>query len=310
VHFRKLVASAAIPVVAFAVTGCGGPAVTPKPSSAIDCMGSVQLKNPPKLTLSTDDPATAPWWGGDPSYQFPNEPASGSGWTGGEPYSMEGFEGGVAYSLGNAMGFEYDEIDWVANGGPAETYASGAKPYEFLISHVPVRTDRETQVDFSQSYFESQQSVVALDSNALASAKSVADLKSHHLGAVAQSSSAAVIDTVVKPTTEPTVYPDQPAAVAALQAGEIDGLVIDVQTAHYLTEGWHEAAEAPPPIANAEVVGQFPRSAWVDRFAIVLAKGSPVTACVNAAIDQIRTENFLGEYTEEYIITGDVPEFT
>jgi polar amino acid transport system substrate-binding protein len=300
-------------MVAAAVTAgacSGNPAKTPSGPSAIDCVADVTLKNPPKLTLSTDTPATAPWWGGDPSYQFPNEPASGSGWVGGEPYSMEGFEGGVSYSLGNALGFEYDQILWIPNPDPDQTYAPGAKPYDFLVAHVPVRTDRETQVDFSEPYFESQQSVVALDTNGVADVNSTAGLRTYRLGAVAETSSAVVIENVVRPSTQASAYPDQAAAIAALKSGEIDGLVIDVQTAHFLTQGWHEAAEEPPILGNGRIVGQFPRSAWVDRFVAVLEKGSPMTECVNAAIAQIRAENFLAEYTEEYIITGDVPDFT
>ncbi|MEO6349573.1 MAG: transporter substrate-binding domain-containing protein [Candidatus Limnocylindrales bacterium] len=301
----------AVVAIALPVAACSsGPAASPTPPSAISCVEAITLKNPPRLTLSTDLPATPRWWGGDPSYQFPNEPANGSGWTGGEPYSIEGFEGGVSYSLGNALGFEYDEIDWVPNDGPAEIYSDGAKAYDFLVAHVPARADRTAQVDFSETYFESQQSVVALDSNAIASATSVALLRSYRLGAVEQSSSAAVIESVVQPTTEPTVYADQPAAVAALKAGEIDGFVVDVQTAHYLTQGWHESAEEPPPLSNGTIVGQFSRNAWVDKLAVVLEKGSPMTPCVNAAIDQIRAENFLDEYTEEYIISGEVPDFT
>ena len=36
---------------------------------------TLTLKNPGRLTLSTDIPAFGPWWGGDAAEQYPNEPA-------------------------------------------------------------------------------------------------------------------------------------------------------------------------------------------------------------------------------------------
>lgn len=41
---------------------------------------ALPVRNPGRLTLSTDIPAFPPWWGGDPAVQYPNEPESGSGW--------------------------------------------------------------------------------------------------------------------------------------------------------------------------------------------------------------------------------------
>ena len=57
------------------------------------------LKNPGRLTLSTDNPAFGPWWGGDPSVD------PDSGWEFSYPPSGEGLEGGVAYAVANALGF-------------------------------------------------------------------------------------------------------------------------------------------------------------------------------------------------------------
>ena len=48
------------------------------------------LKNAGRLTLSTDNPAYPPWWGGDPDTQYPGEPEGGSGWELSDPYSGEG----------------------------------------------------------------------------------------------------------------------------------------------------------------------------------------------------------------------------
>jgi polar amino acid transport system substrate-binding protein len=309
VRFLRLLSTV---VLALPVAACSmfGPPASPSTPPALACIDSVALKHSPRLTLSTDNPASPPWWGGDPSSQFPNEPSAGSGWKGGEPYSMEGFEGGVSYSLGNALGYEYDEIDWVPSGGLAQAYAPGPKPYDFLIAHVPLRADHADAVDFSQPYFESYQSVLALESNGITAAASVADLKGYRLGAIAGSSGAALIDTVVHPTAAPTVYPDTATALGALKAKEVDGLVVDINTAFYLKDGWHEGGETPPLLPEGAIVGQFPSSVWVDQFAVVLEKGSALTPCVNAAIDQIRDENFLAEYREEYIIDGeDIPEF-
>lgn len=259
--------------------------------------------------MSTDDPALPPWFGGDPNYQFPMEPAGGSGWQVGEPYSMEGFEGGISYSLANALGFEYDEVEWAHTYNPADALAAGAKDFDVYVGHVAVSAARAENVDLSEPYYTSSQALVALAQNPIATATLVSDLREYRLGAVDGTSSEDLISAVVKPDVAATTYPNTTAATEALKSGEIDGLITDVNYALYLRDGWIYDRENK--MENAVIPGRFSRNMWTDRFAVVLEKGSAFTPCVNAAVAQIIAENFIGEYTSEYIDTnmGGVPEF-
>ena len=58
----------------------------------------------------------------------------------------------------------------------------------------------------------------------------------------------------------------------ALQNGQVDGIVVDLPTAFYMT-----AAQ----LDDGAIVGQLPAgSGTPDQFGMVLAKGSPLTTCV------------------------------
>ena len=57
-----------------------------------------------------------------------------------------------------------------------------------------------------------------------------------------------VITDVVQPTRQPAVFQRNDLAVAALKNGQVDGIVVDLPTAFYIT-----GAE----VTDAKVVGQF-----------------------------------------------------
>lgn len=305
----RLIRLLLLAVISLPVVACAADAAAPTPVRSFASAACAQnlVKHPGRLTLSTDSPALAPWWGGDPNTQYLVEPAGGSDWQVGDPYGMEGYESGVSYSLANNLGFEPDQVDWVKNDGTA--LDAGPKPFDFYIAHVPASDAIAQNVDLSQPYFESPVAVVALKGNAVSDAKSVADLKPFKLGAVDGSSGADVIGQVVQPATGTMTYPDRAAAVAALASGKIDGFVTEMNTAFYLRDGWHEDRETIP-VADASIVGRFADSVWTDKFALVLEKGSAFTACANEAIEQTRAQNFFEEYRGEYIVDdSDVPTF-
>jgi polar amino acid transport system substrate-binding protein len=82
------------------------------------------------------------------------------------------------------------------------------------------------------------------------------------------------------------VVPSNAGAVLALKTKQIDGLVVDLPTAFYVT-----AVQVP----NSKILGQFENAtgAATDRFGVVLQKGNPLTSCVNTAITSLRTSGTL-----------------
>ena len=75
---------------------------------------------------------------------------------------------------------------------------------------------------------------------------------------------------------------------------QIDGLVVDLPTAFYLS-----AVEIPKGL----IVGQLPSSGSGDQFGLLLAKGSPLTACVSQAVDAITADGSLEAITTKWLST-------
>jgi polar amino acid transport system substrate-binding protein len=284
---------------------CNSSNSAPIPSgAALTCAdGVTSYKTAGRLRLSTNDPATPPWWGGDPNEETSNMPAGQSGWAVGNPYAIEGFEGGIAYSLANSLGFESDQVDWVETSN-ADALASGAKNFDFHIAQVAQRAATDA-VDTSDPYYMSQEAVVTLNGHAVATANSVAALATYKLGAVDASAGEALVTSVIKPSAPVTTFPDLTAAIAGLKDSTVDGLVVNVNVALYMRDSWIEGDEMPAPLPEAIIVGRFATSVWSDDYVVVLPKGSALTACVNQAVDEITRQGLVDEYKSEYITSAD-----
>jgi polar amino acid transport system substrate-binding protein len=246
------------------------------------------LKEAGVLTLSTDNPAYFPWWAGT----VPD----GSDWAsfGGYPPSGEGFEGAIAYAIAEELGFTPDQVKWIAQAAFGLAYAPGEKDFDFHLGQVETLPERAEAVDFSDSYFEVQQAIVALNGNPINDVTSIAELRDHRLGAMTNTTSFLILEQVVQPNTEVKVYDDNTVGKTALQNGQIDGLVVDTPTAFYIRDAELEDFDTPEP--EGAVVGQIMTDA-PGNFGAVLDKDSPLTACVNEAIAAIKAS---GEYQQIY----------
>jgi polar amino acid transport system substrate-binding protein len=144
------------------------------------------------------------------------------------------------------------------------------------------------------------QAVVALKNDKAAKAASVADLKKVKLGAQVGTTSLSYIQDVVAPEQQPSVFDDTNAAKAALNNGQIDGIVVDLPTAFYLT-----AAE----IENSVVVGQFPaQGGKAEEFGLLFEKGSPLVSCVDTALAALKSSGKLQQIQDEWLSQKtDVP---
>ena len=260
--------------------------LTPSASPDACAKASLKLTTAGKLTIGTDNPAYPPY------FQIPDGTAT-KPWELGDPTNGQGFESAFAYALADKLGFTKDEVAWIVV--PFDnSFAPGTKTFDLDINQVSYKPDRAQAVDLSDGYYTLNQSVVALKANALAGAKSIADLKAYKFGAQAGTTSLDTINTVIAPTTAAKVYSSNDDAIAGLKAKQIDGLVVDLPTAFYVT-----AAQ----VENSVIVGQFapPTGAEAEHFSVVLAKGSPLTACVNTAIASLKTDGKLDAITKEWL---------
>jgi polar amino acid transport system substrate-binding protein len=179
---------------------------------------SLEVVNAGRLTIGTDNPAYPPWFeGGSESDDWElNDPATGAG-----------YESAVAYLVAEQLGFLEDQVDWIAVPFN-QIFRPGAKSFDFAINQVSYTSKRDQAVDFSASYYDANQAVVSVAGSSIEGATTVADLADARLGAPVGTTSYQTIVDVVQPSKEPRVYDDLNAAVSALNAGQVDGVVVDL----------------------------------------------------------------------------------
>ena len=254
------------------------------PSADACAKDSLTLTTAGKLTIGTDNPAYPPY------YQIPDGTATAP-WELGDPTNGQGFESAFAYALADKLGFAKGDVVWTVV--PFDnSFAPGPKKFDIDVNQVSFTTDRAQAVDLSDGYYTLNQSVVALKANGLAAVTSIAGMKGFKFGAQVGTTSLDTINNTIAPTAAAKVYNTNDDAIAGLKAKQIDGLVVDLPTAFYVT-----AAQ----VDNSVIVGQFPAPTGADaeHFSVVLAKGSPLTACVNGAIAAMKTDGSLDSITKE-----------
>ena len=231
-----------------------------------------------KLTIATGNPAYEPWVVGD------------------APESKEGFEAAVAYGVAAERGVSDENVVWVRTGFD-EAIQPGAKNFDFNLQQFSITDERKQTVSFSDPYYTTNQAVVGFADSPVAGATSTADLKGLKFGAQAGTTSLDFITNVIKPDTEPFVYDDNAGAKAALEAKQIDAIVLDLPTAFYVS-----AVE----IEGSKVIGQFPATDGVaaDQFGMVFDLGNPLVECVNEALSRMRDLTAeLATFEEEWLST-------
>ena len=284
---RLLLALALTLALAVAAAGCGGDddeSAGGETTAAASCeRDSLQLVEPGKLTIGTDNPAYPPWFGGGTP--------EGSDWELNDPSTGKGFESAVAYAVAEELGFERAEVEWIVVPFN-QAFRPGEKSFDFDINQVSVTEERDRAVDFSDSYYDVNQALVAVDGTPIADADSTDDLKEYQLGAQVGTTSLAYIEENIEPTKEPRVYDTSNDVISAINAQQIDGIVVDLPTAFYIV-----AAE----MDNGVIVGQFPSVGGQEHFGMVFEEGNQLRECVNEALQTLTDDGTLDEIQQEWL---------
>jgi polar amino acid transport system substrate-binding protein len=263
---RAIVALAASAAVALSLTACA-PAETEVSSEGL------QTITAGKLTIGTGLPAYEPWVVGD------------------APESGEGFEAAVAYAIAAELGFAPEDVVWVRTTFD-EAIAPGAKNFDFNLQQYSITEERKAAVDFSSPYYLTTQTVITVAGSAAENATSLADLQGLLIGAATGTTSLSAIEDIIKPTAGAKAFNSNDDAKAALAAGQVDAIVVDLPTAFYLT-----AVE----LEGGKILGQLDGADAGDSFGLVLDKGSPLTAKVSAAVDALRANGKLAEIEAKWL---------
>jgi polar amino acid transport system substrate-binding protein len=269
--------------LAFVAAGCGGSDTSSSSGTTTTAScdkADLNLVNSGQLTVGTDNPAYPPWFGG----------AEKAPWKISDPYSGQGFESAVAYAVAKELGFAKDEVKWVVV--PFNTsFAPGPKKFDFDINQISFKPARAKAVDFSSSYYDVNQAIVVVKGTKIASAKSIADLKPYKLAAQIGTTSYDFIKDTIQPSKQPAVFDTNDAAVQALKNKQIDGLVVDLPTAFFVT-----AVQVP----NGTILGQFENTSG-EHFGMVFQKGNSLVKCVNEALATLKANGTLKQIQDKWL---------
>jgi polar amino acid transport system substrate-binding protein len=235
------------------------------------------------LTIATDDPAFEPW-------VVDNDPTN-----------QKGYESAVGYAIAEQLGYPADQVTWVRV--PFNKVVQpGPKDFDLDLNQVSITDARRKAVDFSSGYYDVVQAVITNKGSAIDGATSIADLADAKLGAQVGTTSYTAITDQVQPSEEPAVFDTNDQAVQALKNGQIDGIVVDLPTAYYMTA---------VQLDDGVIVGQLPLpEGEPEQFGAVLSKGSPLTDCVSGAVDALREDGILDQINQEWLAQQGAPELS
>jgi polar amino acid transport system substrate-binding protein len=227
-----------------------------------------------KLTIATGEPAYFP-------YVIDDDPTTG-----------EGFEAAVAYAIAEELGFAPADVVWVRTSFEA-AIQPGPKDFDFNLQQYTITEERAENVDFSSPYYATPQAVITVESSPAASATSLAELSDFLVGAATGTTSFTAIEEQIAPTAGAQAFNTNDDAVLALQNGTVDAIVVDLPTAFFLTA---------VVLDGGVLLGQLPADAGIsDEWGLVLAKDSPLTPVVTAAVDALRESGRLDEIAAQWL---------
>src|SRR6266545_545221 len=157
------------------------------------------------------------------------------------------------------------------------------------FSQVTITNDRAKVVQFTAPYFEANQGILAKRGTTVSS---MADAKKLRWGAQTNTTGAAYIADNIKPSSEPKIYNTTTDAFTALNAGQIDAVLLDTP----IVLGAIKAGQ----VKDAAVVGQFKTG---EEYGAVLNKGSPNVAAINNVLNSLKSEGFTDQLFKKYFGT-------
>ena len=252
-------------VVALAAAGCGG---DEEPSGAQGGGESLQLQNPVSqgvLTVGTELPAPPFWIGKD------YDSLTG------------GFEVDLSKEIGKRLGL--NEVKFVEM--PFSGLVAGQQcPCDINFSQVTVTEKRDRVVDFTEPYFNANQGVLARKG---VTVNSLADAKNLKWGAQLNTTGASYISDTIQPATEAQIFDRTVDAFQALNAGQIDAVLLDTPIVLGAVDN--------NQVRNAEVVGQFKTG---EVYGGVVNRGSPNLETFNQVIRTLKSEGFIDGLFKKY----------
>lgn len=216
-----------------------------------------------------------------------NLPAPGF-WNGDDPSAIEGgFEYGIATELAKRLGL--DEVK-VVNVSFDALVAGQARNFDLALSQVTITDERTEVVDFTIPYFSSDQGVMVRKGTAVPDLEAARALQ---WGVQASTTGQSFVDEKIKPAKETRVYSETTQAFTALQANQIDAVLLDTSIV---------LGQSAEPGSPFEVIAQFRAG---ESYGGILPKGSPNRDEIDEHLQAMLDDGTVAKLLDQYL----KPEF-
>jgi polar amino acid transport system substrate-binding protein len=210
--------------------------------------------------------------------------------------SLDGFDIALMDEIGRRLGIQVEYLDFAFD-GLGSALALGQ--IDAAIAAVSVTSERESYVDFSNTYFVSQDGILASDASGITVINSAGDLAQLRVGAQRSTVyddwlQANLVDTGQLPADNLLVYQKADDAVRDLREGRLDLVMLDAQPA--------ESFQAQ---GGVRVVGG---GLYMQRYAIALPKGAAsLKVHIDDALTQLQNEGYIASLAKAYLNQDYIP---
>jgi polar amino acid transport system substrate-binding protein len=204
-------------------------------------------------------------------------------WNGDTPAQLDGgYEYGIAKEIAERLG--YDGFS-VKNVSFDALVAGKAKGFDLALSQVTITKPRAKVVGFTTPYFDSDQGILVKTGTKV----DESNLQDIQWGVQGATTGQTFLKTEVKPSKKPRSYTETTQAFAALQAGQVDAVLLDTSIV---------LQQAAASDGVFDVVGQLKSG---EKYGGITAKGSKLLKSLNKTIKELRTDGTLSDLADQYL---------
>jgi polar amino acid transport system substrate-binding protein len=272
-----------ISAIVVAVSGCASPSPTVTPTAVVNASATPKpAANFTTLTPGTLKVATEAAWG---PFEWINSSDP-------DPQTrFVGFDMDLMREIGKRLNVTVVFVDQPFSG---IITAVQTKQFDAGISSFSVTPDRQQTIDFSDSYYQIQQSILVRANDSSISGASDLVNKSKIIGAQSGTTGEATAKDLVGTANETRVktYEHVTDVFPALLAGQVDAVINDYPVSQYY-------ADSPEYKGQFKFVGQlFPTK---EPYAIVINKeNTQLTKAINDALAQIKADGTYDKLLKKY----------
>lgn len=192
---------------------------------------------------------------------------------------IEDVTSGLEYCMARVIGLKLGMAKFEARNEDFTAITTGVvSEYDLALTQSSITDERKQVVDFTEPYYKSDQSILT---KAGVTVETLDDVRQLVLGVQGGTTGEYFADELIKPVKPIQRFDKLDAAYTALNAGQVDAVVMDTAINLGQAKLSNGALTVPAQFANEDYYGG------------ILPKGSPNLAAINAALAAIEADGTL-----------------